>query len=143
VLELVAALSGCGGAGGQGTGHLSREQKRIAHVICKVAEAKKASQKVRLAAFEAALVESNMRNLNYGDASSLGVFQQQKGWGSPAERMDPEKATAKFIAAAKKIESKRVGAGRLAADVQRPLESLRGRYAHKEGQAKALIKKYC
>ena len=39
------------------------------------------SPKVRLAAFEAAIVESGVHNLNYGDRDSLGVFQQRPSAG--------------------------------------------------------------
>ena len=35
------------------------------------------SPKVRLAAFETAIVESGVHNLNYGDRDSIGVFQQR------------------------------------------------------------------
>jgi hypothetical protein len=39
-----------------------------------------------------------MRNLDYGDADSLGLFQQRpsQGWGSPAQVMNPTYAAGKF-----------------------------------------------
>lgn len=42
--------------------------------------------------------ESGMRNLDYGDRDSLGLYQQRpsQGWGSEAEVQDPVYATAKF-----------------------------------------------
>ena len=41
-----------------------------------------ASEKVKVAMFEAAIVESGVRNLNYGDRDSIGVFQLRVGiWG--------------------------------------------------------------
>lgn len=42
--------------------------------------------------------ESGMRNLDYGDRDSLGLYQQRpsQGWGSETEVQDPVYATAKF-----------------------------------------------
>jgi LysM repeat protein len=42
-------------------------------------------------ALATALQESGLRNLNYGDRDSLGLFQQRPstGWGTPAQVMDP------------------------------------------------------
>jgi cell wall-associated NlpC family hydrolase len=43
--------------------------------------------------------ESTLRNINYGDRDSLGLFQQRpsQGWGSPAQVTDPVYATRIFI----------------------------------------------
>jgi cell wall-associated NlpC family hydrolase len=45
-----------------------------------------------------ALTESGLRNLDYGTADSLGLFQQRpsEGWGTPAQVMDPVYATETF-----------------------------------------------
>ncbi|MBC8091269.1 MAG: hypothetical protein H7Y15_04875, partial [Pseudonocardia sp.] len=45
-----------------------------------------------------ALQESGLRNLDYGDRDSLGLFQQRpsQGWGTPAQVRDPQYASAKF-----------------------------------------------
>ena len=42
--------------------------------------------------------ESSLRNLNYGDLDSLGLFQQRpsQGWGTPEQIMDPWYAAGKF-----------------------------------------------
>jgi hypothetical protein len=39
-----------------------------------------------------------LRNLDYGDRDSLGLFQQRpsQGWGSPAEVRDPVHAAGRF-----------------------------------------------
>ncbi|HEY3502307.1 MAG TPA: C40 family peptidase [Actinocatenispora sp.] len=49
-------------------------------------------------AVAAALAESGLRNLPYGDRDSLGLFQQRpsQGWGGPAQVMDPAAAAAAF-----------------------------------------------
>ena len=43
--------------------------------------------------------ESSLRNLNYGDRDSLGLFQQRPstGWGTPAQVTDPVYATRLFF----------------------------------------------
>jgi hypothetical protein len=103
--------------------------------------------KILLATFETAIVESGIHNLPYGDADSHGVFQQQytQGWGTFADTMNPPKATQMFLDAAVAVNRRYpyLSAGQLAAEVQRPLESLRGRYEEVEGQAQALIARHC
>ncbi len=50
-------------------------------------------------ALSAAMQESTLRNLNYGDLDSLGLFQQRPstGWGTPAQVTDPEYASKLFF----------------------------------------------
>jgi LysM repeat protein len=50
-------------------------------------------------ALAAAMQESGLRNLNYGDRDSLGMFQQRPstGWGTPAQLMNPTYATELFF----------------------------------------------
>ncbi len=43
-----------------------------------------------------ALQESTLRNLNWGDRDSVGLFQQRDAWGSAAERTDPAASAAMF-----------------------------------------------
>lgn len=45
-----------------------------------------------------ALQESGLRNLDYGDRDSLGLFQQRpsQGWGSPAQVRDPRYSSTQF-----------------------------------------------
>ncbi len=49
-------------------------------------------------ALATALQESGLRNLDYGDRDSLGLFQQRpsQGWGSPAQVRDPRYASTQF-----------------------------------------------
>lgn len=49
-------------------------------------------------ALAAAMQESSLRNLNYGDRDSLGLFQQRPstGWGTPAQVTDPVYAAKLF-----------------------------------------------
>jgi hypothetical protein len=59
----------------------------------------------------AAMGESGLRNIDYGDwetsgvrnpdgsrTTSIGLFQQQEGWGSVEERMDPARSATLFFA---------------------------------------------
>ena len=50
-------------------------------------------------ALATALQESGLRNLDYGDRDSLGLFQQRpsQGWGSPAQVRDPRYAATRFF----------------------------------------------
>ena len=52
-------------------------------------------------ALAAALQESQLRNLRYGDRDSLGLFQQRpsQGWGTPAQLLDPQYSAAAFFKA--------------------------------------------
>ena len=52
-------------------------------------------------AIAAAMQESGLRNLDYGDRDSLGLFQQRpsQGWGAPAQLTDPAYAAARFYRA--------------------------------------------
>lgn len=117
---------------------------KIVALICQMSEPY--GDKIRLAAFEAAIVESGIHNLNYGDAESHGVFQQQWSvgeWGTKEQTMDPVHATHMFLKTAAAMDRPGLPAGELAARVQRPREDLRGRYAAVEGQAQALIREHC
>ena len=51
-------------------------------------------------ALAAALQESNLLNLPYGDRDSLGLFQQRpsQGWGTAAQILDPAYAASAFYA---------------------------------------------
>jgi hypothetical protein len=52
-------------------------------------------------ALAAALQESQLRNLRYGDRDSLGLFQQRpsQGWGTPAQLLDPQYSAGAFFKA--------------------------------------------
>jgi hypothetical protein len=58
-------------------------------------------------ALAAALQESKLRNLNYGDRDSLGLFQQRpsQGWGTATEIQTPSYAAAAFFRALQRVPS--------------------------------------
>lgn len=75
--------------------------------------------------------ESGLRNLDYGDRDSLGVFQQRpsQGWGTPNQIMNVAHATTTFLQHLVLVpgwETRLVTD--VAADVQRPAAEYRGLY---------------
>jgi peptidoglycan DL-endopeptidase CwlO len=88
-----------GSRAGTRIGDLSEEQRRNATTIIGVARDMGAPPRAWLVALATAMQESTLRNINYGDRDSLGLFQQRpsQGWGSPAEVTDPIYATRIFI----------------------------------------------
>ncbi|WP_329612484.1 C40 family peptidase [Streptomyces brevispora] len=59
----------------------------------------------QVVALATALQESGLRNLNYGDRDSLGLFQQRpsQGWGTANEILDPVHSSTKFYKGLKKV----------------------------------------
>jgi cell wall-associated NlpC family hydrolase len=90
---------GPGGRAGTRIEDLSDEQRRNAATIIGVAREMGAPPRAWLIALATAMQESTLRNINYGDRDSLGLFQQRpsQGWGSPAQVTDPVYATQIFI----------------------------------------------
>ena len=120
--------------------------KQIMLLMCQMA--KPLGPKILLATFETALVESGIHNLDYGDADSHGVFQQQwtvGAWGTLADTMHPPTATRMFLDAALRVSRQypNLSAGQLAATVQRPRADLRYKYDAVRDQAAMLIARYC
>lgn len=114
----------------------------VARTLCRVLDRYDAPPKVRLSTFEAAIVESGVHNLNYGDRDSLGVFQQRpsQGWGSPAQVTNVDYAATQFITRAIRANGGQ-SAGQLAQDVQR--SAFPDRYDQVALQAYSLMEKYC
>jgi hypothetical protein len=98
-----------------------------------------ASPKVRLSLIEAGLVESNLRNLPYGDRDSLGYLQQRpsQGWRCPRNITC---ATWDFLRRAIPLEHQYSTAGRLAQAVQR--SAFPARYNQRRAQALRVIASY-
>jgi hypothetical protein len=116
---------------------------RTANAICSVLDRMNVSEKVRIAAWETAIVESGVKSLPGGDRDSAGAFQQRPsmGWGTYEQVIDPFYATAEFVRRAKRIEDRYADPGNLAQAVQ--ISDHPERYAQRAGQAAALNKKFC
>ncbi|MBQ1100225.1 heavy metal transporter [Streptomyces sp. b94] len=74
------------------------EQAVNAATITAVGTARDLPERAVTIALATALQESALRNIDYGDRDSLGLFQQRpsQGWGSPKEIMDPAYSAGKF-----------------------------------------------
>ena len=130
------------GLGGVGGGYFAGPpDPKAATAICSVAHRLGASQKVILAANEAAIVESGVHSLPYGDATSIGLFQQQDWWGTFAQRMDPYYASHEFLLRAIRQDRSWMSPGQLAQDVQR--SAFPDRYDGVAMQAAGLLSKFC
>jgi hypothetical protein len=92
---------GCQAGSGAQALPLDTDQAQIAATIAGVAARRRLPRRAVTIAYAAALQESQLHNLDYGDRDSVGVFQQRpsQGWGTTAELEDPVYATTKFFAA--------------------------------------------
>ncbi|WP_305788052.1 tachylectin-related carbohydrate-binding protein [Symbioplanes lichenis] len=54
-------------------------------------------ERAAVIAITTTIVESTIRNVTGGDRDSVGLFQQRDSWGPYADRMNPAKATGKFL----------------------------------------------
>lgn len=73
-------------------------QIRNAKTIQATGIAMKVPARGQIVALATALQESGLRNLDYGDRDSLGLFQQRpsQGWGTAIQVRDPVQASTKF-----------------------------------------------
>jgi hypothetical protein len=100
----------------------------------------------------AALVESGLKNLNFGDADSVGFFQMRLSvWQDdyPGYPEDPAKQLDWFLDTAERVKAQRLSRGQSIgdpsqygewiADIERPAEQYRGRYQLQLDQANQLL----
>lgn len=78
---------------------MTAEQLGNAATIVAVGKQRGVPEPGWVVAIAAALQESGLRNLNYGDRDSLGLFQQRPsmGWGTPEQITTPSYAATKFF----------------------------------------------
>ncbi len=95
------APPGCQAGTGAEAIPMGADQAAIAATIAGVAARDRLPQRAVTIAFAAALQESQLHNLDYGDRDSVGIFQQRpsQGWGTTAELEDPVYASTVFFAA--------------------------------------------
>ncbi|MGY1638750.1 hypothetical protein ACI78V_19050 [Geodermatophilus sp. SYSU D00742] len=77
---------------------LTGEQVANARTIARVGYDRGLPERAVVIALATAMQESRLRNLDYGDRDSLGLFQQRpsQGWGTPEQVQDPVYAAGKF-----------------------------------------------
>jgi hypothetical protein len=85
---------------------LDDEQLANAATIAQVGRELDMPERAVVVALATALQESSLRNLDYGDRDSLGLFQQRpsQGWGSPDEVQDPVYAAGAFYRTLRKVD---------------------------------------
>lgn len=94
---------------------LDGEQRRLVQQIIELGKQRGLSPRAWQIAIQAGMTESGMRNLNYGDRDSLGIFQMRPsmGWGTVAQLQDPVYEINKFydvLLAVPKWDQQRPGA---------------------------------
>lgn len=90
---------------------LTLEQAENAAIITAVGVARGLPARAVTIALATAYQESGIRNLDYGDRDSVGLFQQRPsmGWGSVKQIMDPYYSAGKFYSALVKVKNWRTG----------------------------------
>lgn len=121
------------------------EQLANAAAIAQVGRELGATDRDIQTALMASLVETQLRNLDYGDRDSVGLFQQRDAWGSFEDRMDPAKSARMFFLGGgagqeglldiPNRESRPMGD--LAQDVQ--VSAFPERYAEREAEAERIM----
>jgi hypothetical protein len=88
------------------TVEISREQAENASLIAAIAVRRGLPARATSIALATAYQESKLRNIDYGDRDSVGLFQQRpsQGWGSKNQLMDREYATNAFFDALLKVD---------------------------------------
>ncbi len=96
---------------GDATAELDVDQSYYAAIIAGVAVQRGLPPRAASIALATALQESSLRNLDYGDRDSVGLFQQRpsQGWGTVEQIMNPQYATGKFYDALVKVASWQTG----------------------------------
>jgi hypothetical protein len=93
--------SGCHAGAGRGAVTLQPDQAANAATIAAVAHQRAMPRRAVTIAYAAAMQESHLHDVQYGDRDSVGIFQQRpsQGWG-PARRLrDPVYAATRFFQA--------------------------------------------
>ena len=122
----------------------ARRTRRSRTPMCQVLDRFNVSAKVRLAAWETAIVESGVKIPPTNDGTSLGPFQQiaGAGWGTRGAAARPAPLGRGVRRAARRRSSTATPTpGALAQEVQR--SAYPERYGQRAGQAAALNDKFC
>ncbi len=133
------ADASCSVTDGGVTYSLTPEQAQNAAIITDVAVGEQLPDHAATIAIATSLQETKLRNLDYGDRDSLGLFQQRpsQGWGTAAEVSDPVYASTAFYAALVKLPGwKTATVADAAQAVQRSADG--AAYASWEGEARAV-----
>ncbi|TDC72615.1 C40 family peptidase [Streptomyces hainanensis] len=101
--QVRAVLDGNEEAAGGSEPGLSDPQEQVPNALAIVTVGVELGIPARghIIALATAMQESTLRNIDYGDRDSLGLFQQRpsQGWGSPEEILDPVYSATRFYEA--------------------------------------------
>jgi hypothetical protein len=97
--------SGCMVRSGTTTIPLNPDQAANAATIAGVARHWSMPTRAVTVAYAAAIQESDLENLPYGDRDSVGIFQQRpsQGWGTRRQLLDPVYASSRFFQALARV----------------------------------------
>ncbi len=97
----------CVATAGDNTTALTLEQAHYASIIAGVSVKRGLPPRAASIALATAYQESGIRNLDYGDRDSVGLFQQRpsQGWGTEKQLQDPHYATGEFYDALVRIRN--------------------------------------
>jgi hypothetical protein len=97
--------TGCTAGAGHEAVALDPEQAQIAATIAGVAYQRRMPSRAVTVAYAAAMQETHLHNLDYGDLDSVGVFQQRpsEGWGPASKLINPVYATTRFFQALARV----------------------------------------
>lgn len=122
-------------AGGGSVPGLSDEQMGYARQIANIGRARGLDDNAIQIAIMTSLAESEMKNINFGDRDSLGLFQQRpsQGWGSVQQVTNPTYSINKFYEALQRTNYNATTPWLAAQGVQRSFDptgnNYRARYA--------------
>ncbi|MEU7529295.1 NlpC/P60 family protein [Saccharothrix sp. NPDC042600] len=119
------------------------EQLANARTIVTVAIERRLPKRAAVLALATAMVESNLRNVDYGDRDSLGLFQQRpsQGWGTPGQILNPVYAANAFYDRLTQLPGwSSMPSGVAEQAVQR--SAFPERYGPREPAAAALVERY-
>ncbi|NPC95847.1 hypothetical protein [Nocardioides sp. zg-DK7169] len=108
-LDPFTSTPGCEATVDGTTVELSTEQAENASLIAALAVRRGLPARAATIALATAYQESDLVNVEYGDADSLGLFQQRpsQGWGTEEQVLDPVYATNAFYDALEQVEDYR------------------------------------
>jgi hypothetical protein len=101
--------NGCTAGAGRAAVALDPEQAQIAATIAGVAHRRDMPSRAVTVAYAAAMQETHLHNLDFGDQDSVGVFQQRpsEGWGPASKLINPVYASTKFFQALARVHGYR------------------------------------
>ena len=99
---IIPGLGSVAAGSGDAVAIMTAEMEANARTIVSVGRSLNVPEYGLVIALAAAMQESTLRNLNYGDRDSLGLFQQRPstGWGTPAQVTDTVYASKLFFGGA-------------------------------------------